>query len=535
LQNVLGSQRRGDDGEQRAVEEKGKVEGKVGERESSRVEEREVASGSSSPDALSSTPSAAVPIMEQAAKARAEERQLVSMIPTPSLPTSPGPPVLYKATRQEVKEDDEHMGTSYFEPDLSDEQRRDPIAPGPDPVDLTPTPTALNDTPATPATPANPSATGVRSRPYRARGLSLPITSSSSQRTVTGRLSAMLGFSAPAAPGLLDSTPSTAVQTPTVTPTSAAFPLGSQDTRGGSRPGMAPMTPLTPMTPMTPMPPTLGTARRRSSGMTGTGNVVPAEAGAGETDADDLGRSVVLPEGLGLAGIDRDLASAEGVSSGAEHADQTVTGGSEQSDLAAPREDRSSRTTATNAPTTAGETTENDRPSTNTIANGESSDPNDPRIAELRRELDEIGTEVERVTRQIENLNARRRELERQPVGAMLVIQGLAQTQVQTSDEEGNEQVSPAAHRTPSAQAAAPNDSQSSTGYSTNAPASSGSASGPAQRPAMSGTGSGGLPRRPAALRRMSDGSLFRRRRERQDESGAALDQQARMIGGLLT
>jgi hypothetical protein len=95
----------------------------------------------------------------------------------------------------------------------------------------------------------------------------------------------------------------------------------------------------------------------------------------------------------------------------------------------------------------------------------------------------------------------------RVPVGAMLVIQGLAQTDSQPTDELGEERRNGDASRpsTPGVDGAPGSPSAS------------------------------GLPRRPRNLRRMSDGSLFRRRREQERERGASLDQQARMIGGLLT
>lgn len=158
-------------------------------------------------------------------------------------------------------------------------------------------------------------------------------------------------------------------------------------------------------------------------------------------------------------------------------------------------------------------------------------EPDDPTIAELRRELDDLSTEVDRVTRQVENLNARRRELERQPVGAMLIIQGLAQTQIQSGNDDDEEGSAAAGGAGPGSSGRTASGAQ--TGAS---PRHAGNAAGGSSGNAGArGTGASAPPRRPTNFRRMSDGSLFRRRREEQEERGASVDQQARMIGGLLT
>lgn len=142
-------------------------------------------------------------------------------------------------------------------------------------------------------------------------------------------------------------------------------------------------------------------------------------------------------------------------------------------------------------------------------------------LDQLRARLDDAREDLERSRAELDELRERRRVQQearsRVPVGAMLVIQGLAQTRI-TSSTLGEVQAGGSAAPGGAAGASIPEAGQ---GISS-APAGSPAAAAPA-------------PRRPTMGRRISDGSLFRRRREIEREQGASLDQQARMISGLLT
>ncbi|KAI9637709.1 uncharacterized protein MKK02DRAFT_7529, partial [Dioszegia hungarica] len=142
-------------------------------------------------------------------------------------------------------------------------------------------------------------------------------------------------------------------------------------------------------------------------------------------------------------------------------------------------------------------------------------------LDQLRARLDDAREDLERSRAELDELRERRRVQQearsRVPVGAMLVIQGLAQTRI-TSSTLGEVQAGGSAAPGGAAGASIPEAGQ---GISS-APAGSPAAAGPA-------------PRRPNMGRRISDGSLFMRRREIEREQGASLDQQARMISGLLT
>ena len=376
---------------------------------------------------------------------------------TPSLPTSRGPPVLARAKEKEIDHRDAldpSASTSWSGPgsttrldEMSSSAVQEPAAhlvslTGSD-AETTTTFPATNSAPhadaiASPAspeitrpispTPTPPSPQSRPVRPTRARGFSLPEHPSANQRTFTGRLSAMLGFSAPAAPGLLDSAPDTAAQTPAVE----------------------------------------------------RGSLIGSQAGdTGVTSVTDGAESTVASASAGLV--------QEG-----EDEPRTTRAAAEATGDAAP------------VP------------------------PTDAELGSMESDVEEMARQLEELRRDVDALNARRQELERQPVGAMLIIQGLAQTQVEHGSEgEDGALSSEAGSMVGSGEGGTAIEEGTTVGPVASTPTSATGNS--------AGRNGGSAPRRPAALRRMSDGSLFRRRREQEAERGASLDQQARMIGGLLT
>lgn len=320
---------------------------------------------------------------------------------TPSAPTSPGPPIGLSTPTYPSP-------TAYPQPSLPHTTRSSPTSAGA-PITLPP-------------------------RPAHNRYLSLPNPPASSDRTLSGTLTAFLGFSGPSVPDptpVSDSTINSAIET-------------------------------------------LAAAIEDSDRPNENGNADDADG----TEEEDLDSNV----------------SEDGYETGDRI--QTDDDG-EEDEFSTPAE---------------AEVGERN----NTVAIGEEEIDRELLglgIDELQTRLDTAREELQRSRAELDNLRDRRaariNASNRVPVGAMLVIQGLAQTRI-TSTTIGESNL---------ASEASPETGVESEGGSST-PASTSSAA--ARRPQY-------------MTRRISDGSLFRRRREIDRERGASLDQQARMISGLLT
>ncbi|WVQ80013.1 hypothetical protein IAT38_002114 [Cryptococcus sp. DSM 104549] len=143
-------------------------------------------------------------------------------------------------------------------------------------------------------------------------------------------------------------------------------------------------------------------------------------------------------------------------------------------------------------------------------------DDDRPTVEELARRLNEAREELAQTERQLnetrERIEATRRR--RVPAGAVLVIQGLAQT-----------------HTSPDAERETPTSPGLGGSFGQNNGSGSGAGAG------ESGADAGDAPRRSSRLRRASESNVQPRRPQprEDDRNGTSLDQQARMIGGLLT